>query len=134
MSPNTSKDKLVVLVVDDSVLIMDKMIAIMQEIENIRIVFQASSYTQALTIVEEAQPDIVLMDIFLGEKTGIELLKCIKGNYPSIKIIIITNHSGQHYRNICKKLGAHYFLDKSNDFDLIPKIISGKNLDLLKND
>ncbi len=70
-----NEEKLVVLLVDASVLIMDKMIGVLQEVENIRIVFQANSYSEAVRIIEETEPDIILMDIFLGDKINFDLLK-----------------------------------------------------------
>jgi DNA-binding NarL/FixJ family response regulator len=123
--PMVNEEKLVVLLVDDSVLIMDKMIGVLQEVENIRIVFQANSYSEAVRIIEETEPDIILMDIFLGEKINFDLLKFLREKYPSARTAIITNYAGKHYRDICEKLGAHHFFDKSNDFDLIPKMICG---------
>lgn len=122
-----NNERLVVLLVDDSVLIMDKMIGILREIEDIRTVIQASCYSEAVPIIEEVEPDVVIMDIFLGDSIGFDLLNFLKARYPSIGIIVITNHSGQRYRDLCKKMGAHHFLDKSNDFELIPELIRGGN-------
>lgn len=119
-------EMLIVLIVDDSELVMEKMICMLKELSNIKIVFQASSYAEAIIIIEEAEPDIVLMDIFLGNKVGMDLLKFLQAKYPSIEIGIISNHAGPHYRDICKKLGAHHFFDKSNDFELIPKMIGNR--------
>lgn len=122
-----NEERLVVLLVDDSALIMEKMIGMLQEIENIRIVFQASCYNEAIGIIKEAEPDMVLMDIFLGDKIGFDLLNFLKIKYPAIEIVILTNHAGLPYREVCEKIGAHHFLDKSNDFGLIPKIINDRH-------
>jgi DNA-binding NarL/FixJ family response regulator len=119
-------DKLVVLLVDDSLLIVDKVLGLLQELENIRIIFQASSYSEAMGIVEEAEPDIVLMDIFLGGRISFDLLKFLGENYPSVETAVISNHAGERYRETCKKLGARHFFDKSNEFKLLVKMISEK--------
>jgi DNA-binding NarL/FixJ family response regulator len=120
-------ERLVILIVDDSELIIEKMIGMIQDLDNIRIIFQAASYGEAFTIVTEVEPDIVLMDIVLHDKTGADLLKFIREKYQgSIETVVLTNHVGQHYRDICNRLGANYFLDKSSDFDLIPKMIRDK--------
>jgi DNA-binding NarL/FixJ family response regulator len=120
-------ERLVILIVDDSELIIEKMIGMLQDLDNIRIIFQAASYAEAFTIVTEVEPDIVLMDIVLHDKTGADLLKFIQEKYQgSIETVVLTNHVGQHYRDICNRLGANHFLDKSNDFDLIPKMIRDK--------
>jgi DNA-binding NarL/FixJ family response regulator len=119
-------EKLVILIVDDSPLIIEKMIGLLQELDHIRIVFQAGSYAEAMAILVEVEPDIVIMDIFLRDKIGIDLLKLMQEKYDSIEIAILTNHVGQHYQDICKRLGAHHFLDKSSQFDMIPKLIGNR--------
>ncbi len=119
-------DRLVILIVDDSALIIEKMICILKDLENIRIVFQAANFAEATAIIRETEPDIVIMDIFLQDHIGIDLLKLMRDKYDGIEIVVLTNHVGDHYREICKKLGAHHFIDKSVDFDLIPKMISAR--------
>lgn len=119
-------DALVVLLVDDSLLIIDRIIGLLDEVGNIRIIFQASSYSEAVGIVAEAEPDIVLMDIFLGGRISFDLLKFLGENYPSVETAVISNHAGEHYRDICKKLGARHFFDKSNEFGLLVNMMSGK--------
>ena len=68
-----------------------------------------------------------LMDIFLGDKIGFDLLNFLKIKYPDIEIVILTNHAGLPYREVCEKIGAHHFLDKSNDFERISKIINDRH-------
>ena len=104
------------------------MIRILQDLNNVQIILQANSHSDAIELIEEIQPDIVLMDIFLrdNEKTGINLLREIRANYPTIEVAVITNYADGYYRENCKDLGAHHFFDKSNEFDLIPKMIQDK--------
>ena len=118
--------RLVILIVDDSELITEKMIGMLEEMKHVRIIFQAASYAEAAVLVQEIQPDLVLMDIVLREKTGMELLRSMQETYGgSILTVILTNHTGRHYREACMKLGAHYFLDKSSEFCAIPELING---------
>jgi DNA-binding NarL/FixJ family response regulator len=119
-------DDLVVLLVDDSLLIVDKIIGLLDEVGNIRIIFQASSYGEAVGIIVEAEPDMVLMDIFLGGRISFDLLKFLGENYPSVETAVISNHAGEHYRDTCKKLGARHFFDKSNEFGLLVNMMSEK--------
>ncbi|MDP4151731.1 MAG: response regulator transcription factor [Bacteroidota bacterium] len=117
-------ERLVILIVDDSELIMEKMIGLLEDKDHIRIIIQASSYPEAALLIDEIQPDIVLMDIVLRERTGIELLRSMHDKYRgSMLPVILTNHAGPHYRDACRKLGAHYFFDKSNEFEQVPVLI-----------
>jgi DNA-binding NarL/FixJ family response regulator len=118
------KDKRTVLIVDDSILIMERMIPIMEEIENISFVVHAGSYKEGLEVLSRLTPDMVLLDINLPDKSGIELLRLIRERHPEITVLMISNNADPYYRNICKKLGAQHFLDKSTDIDRIPSVLS----------
>jgi DNA-binding NarL/FixJ family response regulator len=67
-----------------------------------------------------------LLDINLPDKSGIELLRKIKEDYKKTKVFMITNQANDYYKDMCKKLGADNFFDKSIDFNLIPDLISAE--------
>jgi DNA-binding NarL/FixJ family response regulator len=117
-------EKRTVLIVDDSILIMERMIPIMEEIENISFVVHAASYKEGLEVLSRLTPDMVLLDINLPDKSGIELLRVIQERHLGIPVLMISNNADQYYRDICKKMGALYFLDKSTDIDLLPSVLS----------
>ena len=77
----------------------------------------------ALLAINTSQPDIVLMDIQLTGKKGLELLKYIAQAYPAVTVVVLTNQVSVYYQRLCKELGAGFFIDKSKDFDRIPEII-----------
>jgi DNA-binding NarL/FixJ family response regulator len=118
------KEKRTVLIVDDSILILERMIPLIAEIENISFVVHAASYKEAFEVLPRLTPDMVLLDINLPDKSGIELLRVIKERQMDVAVLMISNNTGSYYRDICKKLGAQYFLDKSTDFDLIPTVLA----------
>jgi DNA-binding NarL/FixJ family response regulator len=118
------KEKRTVLIVDDSILILERMIPLIAEIENIAFVVHAASYKEAFDVLLRLTPDMVLLDINLPDKSGIELLRVIKERQMDVAVLMISNNTGSYYRDICKKLGAQYFLDKSTDIDLIPSVLA----------
>jgi len=75
-------------------------------------------------VLSRLTPDMVLLDINLPDKSGIELLRVIQERHLEIAVLMISNNADRYYRDICKKLGARYFLDKSTDIDLIPSVLS----------
>jgi DNA-binding NarL/FixJ family response regulator len=113
-----------ILVVEDSPLITVRLQAMLKQLENIGSVESAGDYTTALQLFTTMPPDIVLLDINLPGKSGLDLLRHIKANYPSTIVIMLTNQSGYFYQNICNKFGADYFIDKSKDFEDLPLIVS----------
>jgi DNA-binding NarL/FixJ family response regulator len=113
-----------ILIVDDSPLITVRLQVMLRELDNIGSVECAGDYTSALQLFIATPPDIALLDINLPGRSGLDLLRHIKANYPSTIVIMLTNQSGYFYQNICKKLGADYFIDKSKDFEDLPLIVS----------
>ncbi len=113
-----------VLVVDDAELITARISAMVRETESVSDVFVSAGYAAAIDVLAEKQPDIVLLDIHLPQKNGMELLSYIRKNYPDIKVIMVTNKASDYYREICAAAGAHHFVDKSKEFETIPAIIA----------
>jgi DNA-binding NarL/FixJ family response regulator len=114
----------VVLVVEDSLLIIERIIGLLNEAENIKMVIHAANYSESMKMINEVSADIMLLDLNLPDKSGIDLLKEIKTNHPQIKVIVLTNHASENYREICTYMGADFFFDKSSDFDKITKTIN----------
>ena len=113
-----------ILIVDDNMNFVDRMISLLDEADNIGYINVASNYDEARRLLAAEDPDVVLLDINLPGKNGIELLKLIRQNNKGCEVIMLTNHADDYYRQQCKDLGAKHFLDKSNDFALVPSIIS----------
>lgn len=117
------KKKLVILIVDDNMNFVDRMISLLEDANNLGDINVASNYDEARRLLAAEEPDVVLLDINLPGKNGIELLRLIRQNNKQCEVIMITNHADNYYRQQCKELGAKHFLDKSNDFGLVPGII-----------
>src|SRR2546426_2085775 len=109
------KTKKTILIVDDSQLIAERLVIMLKELTIVGSIAKASNYTEAVELLIVANPDVVFLDIHLPGRNGIELLKFIKNNYPLKKVIMLTNESGDYYRNLCAKAGAAYFIDKSKE-------------------
>lgn len=111
------------LIVDDNMNFVNRMIGLLEDTINISQIDVASNFDEARLIMETEEPEIVLLDINLPGKNGIELLKFINQHNKQCDVIMITNHAEEYYRQQCREFGARYFLDKSNDFGLVPGII-----------
>src|ERR1044071_751053 len=91
----------VVLVVEDSLLIIERILRLLNETKNIKMVIHAANYAESLKMINDISADIILLDLNLPDKSGIELLKEIKSNRSQIKVIVLTNHASDSYREIC---------------------------------
>jgi DNA-binding NarL/FixJ family response regulator len=120
-----TKHKPSILVVDDSLPFVSRIINLLvTEVRNIGHINIASGYAEATRLFKEEKPDIVLLDISMPGKSGVELLKEIKQGDNDSQVIMLTNHGDDFYRNYCYELGVDYFLDKSTDFTKVPVIIN----------
>lgn len=118
------KSKPVILIVDDNMSFVERIIGLVEEVNDIDYINVASDYDEAYRFLMREDPDLVLLDINLPGKSGIELLKKIRENGNKCMVIMITNHADMYYRQLCKEMGATHFLDKSNDFARVPEIVS----------
>ncbi len=126
------KKNLTILIVDDNRNFVDRMVGLLEEIKTNKQITVASGYQEAQRLLALEEQDIVLLDINMPGKNGIELLKFIKQQEKRSDVIMITNHSDNYYKEQCFELGAKYFLDKSNDFAQVPEIVSNIFLERLE--
>lgn len=113
-----------ILIVDDNPGFIKRMKVLLDELENVKSIHSAGDYDEAVMQLDQNKQDTVLLDINLPGKSGISLLKKIKEGDLACKVIMISNHSEDYYKEQCKKLGAAHFLDKTTEFDLVPSILT----------
>ncbi len=118
------KSGLKVLLIDDTVLILQRLQSMLSELPEISAMELATSAEEALIIMENYKPDILVLDINMPGMGGIEMLRKLTIQHVSKpSIIMLTNNTFAGYRDECMRLGADYFLDKSRDFMQIPIIV-----------
>ena len=96
-----------VLIVDDE-LIMRQGISHMIDWnqEGFELIGQASNGEEALEIIKNNVPDIILTDVVMPKMDGIELIKSLQNSYPNIKIIVLSSYSDFNYVKSSFKYGA----------------------------
>lgn len=115
--------KIELLIVDDNANFTDRMKVLLKEVDHISHISVAANYDEARTLLAMDNPEIVLLDINLPGRNGIELLRLIRQYNKACEVIIISNHTDSYYKQQCKDLGARYFLDKSNEFSMVPGLV-----------
>jgi CheY-like chemotaxis protein len=112
-------DRMKLLVVDDSVSVIDRLTRALSETLKRTEVIYVSNGEDALKIVQSnSPPSIVLLDLHLPAMSGIEVLKKIKTSNPEITVFIFTNQTSANFRTRCLKAGADGFFDKTKEFEL----------------
>jgi len=112
-----------VLIVDDSKIVCERLQQMLINIDGVKSVGQAHNTPDAIAAISEATPDVVILDIRLPGKSGIDVLKDIRNKKLPIRVIMLTNYPSPQYRKKCEELGADYFFDKVTEIEEIPKVI-----------
>ena len=112
-----------VLLVEDSVLIRNRLTELLSDIEGIDVVGQTDSAGKAIDSIFRLTPDIVILDIHLREGDGIQVLRCAKRDQGYPIFIVLTSFPYPLYRQRTLAAGANHFLDKTTEFDHVPDLI-----------
>ena len=119
-----------ILVVDDHALIRKGLRQLLEDTPDIRITGEAECGVQAINMVRAHHYDLVLLDISLPDKQGIDVLRQLKVEHPNIKVIVLSMHPEDQYGVRTLKAGALGYLNKQSAPDLligaIRQVLSGK--------
>jgi DNA-binding NarL/FixJ family response regulator len=116
--------KMIMLVVDSSVVIIEKWQRILSATKHIKTIYGAVAYNDAIMIFNSVKPDVILLDGDLPGNTSIELLKVFKETGEQARVIVTANNADKYMEQQCKLFGADFFFDKYNDFEKIPAFIN----------
>jgi len=109
-----------ILIIDDHPLLSSGLAMLLNAQEDLKVNGQAESPEAALLLAESEQPDIVLLDISLPRKSGLDLLPELLAVSPRSRIIMMTMHEEQQYLKKALEVGAKGFvLKKGVDMDLL---------------
>ena len=111
------------LIVDDSVIVREILKDSLSEVEGIEIAGEASNASEAVEMIRRLRPDVVLLDFKMPDGNGLSVLKEIRSEKLSPLVLMFTNYPHLQYRDACLDAGAHYFFDKSIDFDKVIEVL-----------
>lgn len=115
------KSPIRILLVDDSPYFLAAARDFLHLQANLDVVGVAGESQGMLAQIREAMPDIILLDLNLGDRSGLELIPLIKKTAPSAKIIILTIMEEEPYRSAALQAGADAFVRKT---EMSRKLIS----------
>ena len=100
------------LLVDDHAVVRSGLKMLLSGQKGMEIVGEAASAAEALLETERKQPNLILMDIGLPDKTGIEATREIKARFPDVKIVALTIHEDEEYFFQMLNAGASGYVPK----------------------
>jgi len=116
-----------VLIVDDHPVVREGLHTMLSTDRNIEIVGEACDGTEAVAMVSEKQPNVVLMDIRMPNLDGVQATRRIKHQSPSTAIIVLTMYDNDAYVVDAVRAGATGYLLKDASRELVLDTIRAVN-------
>jgi DNA-binding NarL/FixJ family response regulator len=91
------KDKISIVLVDDHAIVRDGIKYLLEDEENLVVIGEGSNGLEAIKLVEEKQPDLLIIDVRMPEMNGIEAVKIINQKPTKTKAIVLSMHDSEEY-------------------------------------
>ena len=104
------------IIVDDSVSFRERIRTLVLKHKNVDVIGESGNGKDALQIIRDKKPDMIITDVRMPFMNGIQLLRKLKEEGDKTIVCILTSYAYPQYKKKCMELGATYFFNKSNDF------------------
>jgi len=101
-----------VLVVDDQRLVREGLTALLELVDDLQLVAVAEDGAQAVALVDEHRPDVVLMDLRMPGMDGVEATRRIRRDHPDVEVVVLTTHADDDSILAALRAGARGYLTK----------------------
>lgn len=112
-----------IAIIDDHQLFREGVKRILDFEKTFEVVAEGEDGNQAVPIVEEFQPDVVIMDINMPDVNGVEATRQLTEKYPESKVIILSIHDDENYVTHALQTGASGYLLKEMDADALVEAV-----------
>jgi DNA-binding NarL/FixJ family response regulator len=113
MAPNLPR----ILIVDDHPIVRMGLRAVIEQSGRYAIGGEAGTPTEALHFITRAQPDLVVLDLMLGGRSGTDLVTQCLRTAPAIRILVLSQHDEAIFAERALAAGAHGYLMKGSDLE-----------------
>ena len=101
-----------VFLVDDHPLVREFLASLIEQQPDLTVCGQAGDYRSALTGIASTQPDVAIVDLSLGERSGLDLIRDLKASHPNVAVLVLSMHDEDLYAQRALRAGARGFLMK----------------------
>ena len=102
-----------VVLADDHALVRAGIRALLERIDSVEVVGEVGDGQQALDMIAELKPDVVLLDLTMPGLSGFEVLKETAEKFPTVNMIVLSVHDSEEYAFHALRSGAAGYLPKS---------------------
>lgn len=106
------KNKLRVILVDDHPLVRERLAEILNREPDLAVCAEAEDRHSALAEIEQALPDLAIVDLTLKSSDGLELIKDLHARWPTLRILVVSMHDESLYAERVIRAGARGYITK----------------------
>jgi DNA-binding NarL/FixJ family response regulator len=103
-----------ILVADDHTIVREGLKQILADVDDMAVRDEAGNGQEALAKIREGEFDVVLLDISMPGRSGLEILKEIKADHPKLPVLILSMHAEEQYAVRALRAGASGYLTKAS--------------------
>ncbi len=130
MTPDADKKKRTVFVVDDHPLVREWLANLINQQSDLAVCGEAATAAEAMQGVETLKPEVAIVDIALGDSSGIELIKDLKKVCPNLAVLVLSMHEESLYAERALRAGAKSYIMKREAtrkiIEALRKVLEGK--------
>jgi CheY-like chemotaxis protein len=78
---------------------------------------------EALSVLDKEEPEVMVLDLKMPGIDGMEVLRHIREEHPTVKVIVMTGQGSEEDKESCMKLGAFAYLEKPVDVEVLAQIM-----------
>ena len=118
-----SEQNLTIMMVDDHQMFIDGLKSLIRKVEHFKVIAEANSGEEAMELLEQNKPDLVITDINMPGMSGTELTKIIKTRWPDIKVLVLSMYDDPAIvREILECEAEGYVLKNTGKGELVDAI------------
>jgi DNA-binding NarL/FixJ family response regulator len=117
--------RITIVVVDDHPVVRNGLVSLLRTIPGLEVVGEAADGETAVQVVDEHEPDVVLMDVRMPGMDGVEAARRIREQTPGARVLILTMHDDDATVFTAMKAGAQGYLLKEAEQDEIVRAVHG---------
>jgi DNA-binding NarL/FixJ family response regulator len=112
-----------VVLADDQAVVREGLVTLLGLLPGIEVVGAGADGVQALELVEEHRPDVLLVDLRMPNRDGVETTEMVRAQHPETEVVVLTTYADDDSLLAALKAGARGFLTKDADAEAIARAL-----------
>ncbi|MEZ0485526.1 response regulator [Fibrella aquatica] len=112
-----------ILIADDHAVVRRGILTLLEDADDLEVIGEAADGEQALAMIPDLLPDVLLLDITMPKLSGLDVVKEVVARFPTVRVLMFSMHNNPDYILTSVQHGALGYLPKDSDHDEILKAL-----------